>query len=214
MLLFCKWENTHVAWTFSQSGTVIEEVTWIKKSGTNRGKLERIHFYIFSYHGRVPWSTSSCWTKFGPPNLDDELEEHWCFFKCLLRFFGSNHVHLWFFVGKGIKNLKKPRGKTPESHSDLYQSFKKTQVSGNDSQLSSCKLPSCELMYPIARHSWRWFPFLQVGDFSSLEGKLLKHSDTHPWISTKWIATPLMEMSIWITPFDLTLQMIHTRSST
>lgn len=107
-------ERTHMLQTFCRSGTVIEEVTWIKKSGTNRGKLERIHLYIFSYHGRVPWSTSFCWTKFGPPNLDDE---HWStviFFQAFATIFRKQPMFIFdSLLGKELK-LSKTSWKTPE----------------------------------------------------------------------------------------------------
>lgn len=113
-------ERTHMLQTFSQSGTVIEEVTWIKKSGTNRGKLERIHLYIFSYYGRVPWSTSQ-YHGLRVPVGQSLVPRTWMmspgaliFFKRLLPFFGNNHVHLWFFVGTGIKNFQKPHEKHPK----------------------------------------------------------------------------------------------------
>ena len=102
-------------------------------------------------------------------------------------------------LGKELKTLKNLMNNTRKSQWRSLSGFKKKQLSGHDSQLSSCKLPSCELMYPIARHSWRWYPFLQVGDFSSLEGKLLKHSDTHPWI-LQCDPPPNELQHLWILP--------------
>ena len=102
----------------------------------------------------VPWSTSSCWTKLGPPNLDDE---HWStvmFFQACATIFRKQPMFIFdSLLGKEFKTFKNLMKNTRKITVAIFIRVKKKQVSGYDSQLSSCKLPSCELMYPIARHS-------------------------------------------------------------
>ena len=114
-------ERPHMLQTFSQSGTVIEEVTWIKKSGTNRGKLERIHLYIFSYYGRVPWSTSQyhglrvpVGQSLVPRTWMMSTGALWCFFKRVLPFFGNNPCSSLILCWERNSKLSKTSWKTPE----------------------------------------------------------------------------------------------------
>lgn len=119
VLLFCKWE-THTCCKLS-----LDLAPSSKKSLESR-RVEPtvvslkgfIDIFSATMVGCVPWSTSSCWTKFGPPNLDDELEEeHWStdVFSSVCYHFSETTMFIFdSLLGKESKTLKNLMEKHPK----------------------------------------------------------------------------------------------------